>query len=172
LAEALTLNQSFSQGLHTFFDILASRKKMVFFHILSFLGHLFIISYVIQAKNLLKLLGFKKLLTMRSILCIWKTYRIGNIQELLDITCSCKYRLSNFQFSNQAAKWPHVYRKRISSFQHYFRSAIVSWLKILINLFTLKATGAEIYEFYSWFAPFFHNNILRFDVTMNDAFFL
>ena len=41
-------------------------------------------------------------------------------------------------------------------------------MKVLINLLPLHATSPKIYQFYARFAPFFHHNILRLDITVND----
>ena len=101
-----------------------------------------------------------------------QTNRLAYEQYVFHVFIGWKKRLTKLELGQNAAKTPHINRKRVRISEDDLRRPVKSRLKVLINLLPLHAARPKIYQLYARLAPFLHHDILRLDIAMNNFLLL
>ena len=80
---------------------------------------------------------------VQNILIRYSTH-LHYIRKLIDLVFTREYWVASVEFSNDAAKGPHVNGSIVRNSQHDLRGPVEPTLNVSINLLVLEAAGTEI----------------------------
>lgn len=103
---------------------------------------------------------------------IWWTKDFHDACKLLLFVLAGKEGIASPKLSQDAPERPHVNAQAIAAAKYDFRTAVESGLNIRIHFLLLFATTAKVDDSNIGFSSFAEQDVLGFEVAMNDALVL